>query len=87
MTHRIARGALALPLLTFLACPQSDTQPDLSGPDLAGGQRVTLQQVDDLPPGSHADDIVIDTALHFLAAAAEAAGHRPAHARRSQGAS
>ena len=51
------------------------------------GQRATLQQVDDLPPGSHADDIVIDTVLHYLAAAAEAAGHRHAHARRSQGAS
>ena len=51
------------------------------------GQRATLQQVDDLPPGSHADDIVIDTVLHYLAAAAEAAGHRPGRARRSQGAS
>ena len=53
----------------------------------APGQRATLQQVDDLPAESHADDIVLDDVLHHLAAAAEAAGHRPAHARRSQGAS
>lgn len=56
----------------------------------APGQRATLQQVDDLPVGSHADDIMIDTVLHHLAAAAEAAGRRVAPsrevARRSQGA-
>jgi hypothetical protein len=56
----------------------------------APGQRATLQQVDDLPGDSHADDIVIDTVLHYLAAAAEAAGRRPPSrdglARHSQGA-
>ena len=56
----------------------------------APGQRATLQQVDDLPGDSHANDIVIDTVLHYLAAAAEAAGRRPPSrdglARHSQGA-
>lgn len=42
----------------------------------APGQRATLQQIDDLPGGSHAEDIVIDTILHHLASAAEAAGCR-----------
>lgn len=43
----------------------------------APGQRATLQQLDDLPAGSQADDIVIDAALYHLAAAAEAAACRP----------
>ena len=42
------------------------------------GQRATLQQVDDLPDGSHADDVGGDRVLHHLAAAAEAVGCRPA---------
>jgi hypothetical protein len=47
----------------------------------APGQRATLQQLDDLPSGSHVLDIVIDTVLHHLASAAEAAGRRFARGR------
>jgi glutamate-1-semialdehyde 2,1-aminomutase len=86
---RLARGATGRDVLVKLeGCYHGHADALLARG--AGSGIATLQQVDDLPAGSHADDIVIDTVLHHLAAAAEAAGRRLAPrsevARRSQGA-